>query len=495
MARTATQELGKESVRMGLGPPMEVAELPAPPPFSFRNFVKMLGVGAILVSVSIGSGEWLLGPAAVIQYGPQLLWIVTIATILQTVFNLESQRYTLYTGEPVMVGLMRLPPGRWLWGPLWILLTVVSIGPGWALASATALAAMALGRMPEQADKAWVIALGIVAMVLVMAVVSFGQRVERTLARVSTVAIVFIFASLLIFDLWLVPFEWWGKIAAGFFNFGFLPAAKGGQGVDWILLGGFAAYAATGGIFNMATSNWMRDRGWGMGSQVGYIPSLIGGRRIEVSESGKVFRLTEENLRRFWEWMRYARWEQWTLYFIGCMLGMYFSVLLAAGLIAPGTKVGGWAVAARQAEAVAQHLGTFGWYWVLLIGFWVLWGTQLNATDAAVRHLTDLLWNLGPAFRRLARQDIRLIYYVILAVVTLWMAYLFVVGTPLGLVLLVSNAAGLVFVIGGLMVLWLNSTLLPRELRPNWVNQLLLLLLAVFYGFFVYKAIAAALAG
>ncbi|MFO7246780.1 MAG: Nramp family divalent metal transporter [Thermaerobacter sp.] len=477
-----------------MGPPMEVSELPAPPPFTFSNFLKMIGVSAILLSVSIGSGEWLLGPAAVIQYGPQLLWIVTVACVLQTVFNLESQRYTLYTGEPVMVGLMRLAPGRWLWGPIWILLTVVSIGPGWALSSATALAAMALGRMPGQEDKAWVVGLGIAAMVLVMLVVSFGQRVERTLARVSTVAIAFIFLSLLVFNIWLVPGEWWGKIAAGFFNFGYLPSAQGGT-VDWILLGGFAAYAASGGIFNMATSNWMRDRGWGMGSQVGYIPTLVGGHRIEVAETGKVFRITEDNLRRFRAWMRYAGWEQWTLYFVGCLVGMYMSVLLAAGLIPQGTQVDGWAVAARQAEAVAQYLGGFGWYWVLFIGFWVLWGTQLNATDAAVRHLTDLLWSLGPSFRRLAQNDIRRIYYLILAVVTLWLAYLFVVGTPLGLVLLVSNAAGLVFVVGGLMVLWLNSTLLPKELQPGLLTRILMLALVVFYGFFVWKAIQAALGG
>lgn len=482
-----------DKVRMGFGPPMDVDELPAPPPFSASNFYRMLGVGAILVSISIGSGEWLIGPAAVIEYGPQLLWIVTVACILQTVFNLECQRYTLYTGEPAMVGILRLAPGRALWGPLWILLCIISVGPGWALTSATALAAMALGRMPGKEDKPWVVGLGIAAMILVMLVVTFGQRIANTLTTVAKIAIVLIFGSLIIFNLWLVPAEWWGKVAAGFFKFGALPPPKPGVGIDWVLLGGFAAYAATGGIFNMAASNWMRDRGWGMGARVGYIPALVGGRKLEVAETGKVFRLTPDNLTRFREWWRYAKWEQWTLYFIGCLLGMYFCVLLAAGLIPMGTKVSGWAVAARQAEAVAKYLGSFGWYWVLLVGFWVLWGTQLNATDATVRHLTDLLWNLGPTARRLARHDIRIIYYVILVLITAWLAYLFVVGTPMGLILLVANAAGVVFVIGGIMVLILNSTLLPREVRPGWLTQLCMVLLVLFYGFFAYNAIAKAL--
>ncbi|PZN12530.1 MAG: hypothetical protein DIU69_03280 [Bacillota bacterium] len=490
--------MGKTGVRtvpMGLGPAMEVGELPAPPPFSFGNFVRMIGVGAILISISIGSGEWLLGPRAVIQYGPALLWIVTVATVMQTVFNLECQRYTLATGEPILPGLMRLWPGPLFWGPVWFLICILSVSPGWAASSATALAALKLGQLPNDAvpaDKQLVLMLGILAMILVMAVVAFGSRVERTLTQVSTFAIVFIFGSLIVLDLWLVPFEWWGKVAAGFFSFGFLPKAGDGGSINWTLISGFAAYAATGGVLNMAASNWMRDRGWGMGGQVGYIPALIGGRRVEVSETGKIFDITPESLGRFREWLRYVRWEQWTLYLGGCLVGMYLCVLLAVGLIAPGTELKGqYDVAAIQAQAVAERLGTFGWVWVLLIGFWVLWGTQLNATDAVVRHLTDLLWSLGPGVRRVARHDIRRIYYFILLLVTLWLAFLFIKGTPLGMVLLVANMAGVAFVVGGLSVAWLNSKLLPPELRPGWLTRLILVAMSLFYAFFVYQAAVA----
>ncbi|HEY8394523.1 MAG TPA: Nramp family divalent metal transporter [Thermaerobacter sp.] len=487
--------MGKTEVRtvpMGLGPAMEVGELPAPPPFGFQNFLRMIGVSSILLSLSIGSGEWLLGPRAVIQYGPALLWIVTVATVMQTVFNLECQRYTLATGEPILPGLLRLWPGRWFWGPVWFLICILSVSPGWAAASATALAALGLQRMPNDAvpaDRQLVLMLGIVAMILVMAVVAFGSRVERTLARVSTFAVAIIFISLVIFDLWLVPPEWWWKVAAGFFSFGFLPQAGAGGSVNWVLVSGFAAYAATGGVLNMAASNWIRDRGWGMGGQVGYIPALIGGRKVEVSETGKIFDITAESLRRFREWLRYARWEQWALYCTGCLVGMYLCVLLAVGLIAPGTELKGqYDVAAIQAQAVAAQLGAFGWVWVLLIGFWVLWGTQLAATDAVVRHLTDLLWSFGPGTRRLARNDIRTIYYFILTLITLWLAFLFVRGTPLGLVLLVANMAGVAFVLGGVGVAWLNSRVLPPELRSGWLSRLVLVAMSLFYAFFVYQA-------
>ena len=88
-------------------------ELDAPPPFSFKNALKVIGPGAIMAATSIGGGEWLVGPAAAVKYGTQLFLIATVAIVLQVIFNLEAIRYTLYTGEPILAGIMRLKPGGW----------------------------------------------------------------------------------------------------------------------------------------------------------------------------------------------------------------------------------------------------------------------------------------------------------------------------------------------------------------------------------------------
>ena len=45
------------------------ADLPAPPPFVRRNIMAIIGPGTIALSMSIGSGEWLMGPAVASQYG------------------------------------------------------------------------------------------------------------------------------------------------------------------------------------------------------------------------------------------------------------------------------------------------------------------------------------------------------------------------------------------------------------------------------------------
>src|ERR1041384_4229871 len=94
-------------VEAGELPPWEVADLPAPPPFSPKSALRVAGTGAIILGVSIGSGEWLIGPAVTAQFTAALLWIATLSILLQWVFNEEASRYTLYTGEPIMSGIMR----------------------------------------------------------------------------------------------------------------------------------------------------------------------------------------------------------------------------------------------------------------------------------------------------------------------------------------------------------------------------------------------------
>ena len=95
--------------RSGLDP-WTPADLPVPPTPRGFEWLKAVGPGIIVLGVSIGSGEFLLGPAAFVRHGLSLLWVVGVAVLLQTVFNTELMRYTLATGEPVFTGFMRTRP-------------------------------------------------------------------------------------------------------------------------------------------------------------------------------------------------------------------------------------------------------------------------------------------------------------------------------------------------------------------------------------------------
>ena len=87
-----------------------MAELPEPPRPKGLGWFSALGPGVIILGAAIGSGEFLLGPAAFLQYGMTLMCFAMIAIFFQTIFNMEAVRYTLATGEPAYTGFMRTGP-------------------------------------------------------------------------------------------------------------------------------------------------------------------------------------------------------------------------------------------------------------------------------------------------------------------------------------------------------------------------------------------------
>ena len=69
--------------------------------------------------------------------------------------------------------------------------------------------------------------------------------------------------------------------------------------IDWKLLGALAATAGSGGLGNLTVTNWVRDKGFGMGAKVGAIPSAVGGQQIQLSHVGMVFPGSDVTIEHF----------------------------------------------------------------------------------------------------------------------------------------------------------------------------------------------------
>ena len=122
----------QSETRTGLDPWVH-AELPDAPVPSGLEWLKVVGPGVIVLGVSLGSGEFLLGPTAFVRHGLSLLWITLVAVFFQTVFNTELMRYTVATGEPVFTGFMRTKPARKFWVWVYALFFFLQVGwPVWA---------------------------------------------------------------------------------------------------------------------------------------------------------------------------------------------------------------------------------------------------------------------------------------------------------------------------------------------------------------------------
>src|SRR5215216_2966635 len=361
------------AVAAGKLEPWGVADLPAPPRFSAGNALRIAGAGAILLGVSIGSGEWLIGPAVTAQFTAALLWVATASILLQWVFNEEVSRYTLYTGEPIMSGFMRTKPGAPFWGWLYSILGFIQLGwPGWAAAAATAVVAAIIGGVPgpEHANtvKFW----GYITFFSSLALLLLGKKVEQALEYAEWFMVIWIVLALLFLGLFFTSIGTWLTVLTGFLGGGlyFIRDPQSGnlmglipQGADWFILAGFAAYAGAGGLGNMTITNWARDKGMGMAATVGYIPAVVGGHKVELSATGKVFEPTTENVAKFREWWKYIRFDQGWVWTVGCFLGMGLPALLTVHFIPPGTQVGGMAVAVRQAEASRLRLADLATAW------------------------------------------------------------------------------------------------------------------------------------
>ena len=460
-----------------------------PPDASGLRLIGVIGPGAILLGLSIGSGEWLLGPAAFIQYGPTLLWVTTVAVVLQTILNTELIRYTMYTGEPIFAGFMRTKPAPAFWAIFYSLLSFLQVGwPAWAGTAAGAIFYLFIGRLAGANDADAVYQIGVATFMMCVFILLFGGRIERTLEILNWILVVFIFAGLIgLSAIFVAPAGWFAGLAGlvGFdLNaraFNFLPT-----GADWSLIGAFAAYSGAGGIVNLMLSGWARDKGFGMGAVVGYIPAAVGSQRVNLAHPGSVFPITPANLKNWRAWWRIAQFDQWGVFGIGALLCMLLTAVLYIEFIQPGKDIRGLGIAAELANAMATRGGVMMTYLVALLGAWILFKTQLDILDGMVRAVTDILWTGSARVRAWRGGDVRVVYYAVLAAIIVWGMIALRLTQPIILLELGANISGIVFVIAGLHVLYLNTTLLPVELRPPLWRRVGLVALSVFYGIFVW---------
>ena len=478
-------DTNNERVAGGALPDWDVAELPEPPKYQFgKAFRSILGPGIIALGGSIGSGEWLLGPAITAQYGGSLLWIATIAILLQVILNTEAIRYTLYTGEPMLSGYMRCKPGAPFWASFYSGINFFGIWPGWAMTAATALAAAWLGYMPQDADSGTVRLFAYLIFFACLGIVLFGGKIYNALEKVQLFMVIWIISYLVVIDLFMVPPSVWWTTIKGFFSFGSLPTPGPDGQVNWLLLGAFAAYAGSGGLGNVTITNYVRDKGWGMSSLVGAIPSMIGGQNVTLSHWGKVFRISPENLKRFKEWWKYVRFEQYGIWLIGCFIGIALPAMLTIAFVPSGQEMDQWSAAGFQAEGLAEKGGRVMWYLTLLCGFWVLFSTQLGGVDGVPRTYTDIIWTGLKRARNLGEHNSKWIYYPILGVYILWGIIAMYLAKPFFMILVSATICGYLLVITALHTLYVNRKFLPKEIQPPMWKQVGLVLCAGYYSIF-----------
>jgi hypothetical protein len=467
-------------------PPLEVTDLPTPeevwgvsrigPRELFRYAI---GPSFIALGVAIGSGEWLLGPLSVGKYGfVGIGWIITVSCLLQVIFNVECSRYVIATGEVPVVGFARVPPGRRVWIPL-SLVAIFSafILGGWAKAAAKAFFALTESRVPGPADANRVELLTFALLLAVLVITLLFRRITRGLELVNGLLIGIEVLFLLVIALAVVPWDvWWEGIR------GFLTPARPPKGASASVLGGLVGFSALAAGLNWFFLNHYRDKGYGMGYRVGFLAGMRG-EQERVRDLGFAFPDDERNASVWRRWMRLLYVDMWGIFLGGALVGMFLPTILMRHLtLVSGRQPDPSNIETFAASILGQEYGRTVFYMTLVVGFLILFDTQLGIFEALVRNATDAA-NISPRIQQATGGDPRRFYFAFMVVLLVIIGYITTLTQPAALIQTsanMSNAGALIFPFA---LMYLNRRL-PKAARPPKWTYVGLLANVVFFGFF-----------
>ncbi len=515
MTQTVDDQTLESPVDPGCLPAWSVDQLPTPTPFTLRNCLAMLGPGLVLVGGAIGTGEFVMGPKTAAQYGGALFCVVVLSILAQLMLNTEAMRYTLVTGEPIMTGFMRSRPGPKFWIVLYLLLDVGSWWPAQAMLAAQILVIMWY-KLGPTADitpyTSTIIAASYVVFVLCGILVLFGGKIYNTISFVITGKFLITLFFMLFTSIFFVSGAVWWKVWSALFDPTRLPVDQvtGKPYVDWGLISALTAYAGVGGMGNILASNFVREKGWGMGSKVGAIPSAIGGRNITLSHIGTIAPGTPENASRFRKWFTRVGVDQYVFWAFGCLFAMMLPAMIGlqylhtdslkdakdwqwAAAVAQDFKLG----AAQRNDTLAAKLLPASFTTntlvpavstgILLIGLIIMIPGQFFTVDVTARRWTDAIWSASKYARTMDTHSVKYIYYFFAALfIFLGSAMLTICIpkpelTPINMLKIAGAMANLSISACILHTLYVNHRFLPKPFRPGPAKSLGLVLAAAFF--------------
>jgi len=462
---TATPDVAEE-IPYGKVAPVTYADLPEPKPLK-----KVIGPSVLLLAGAIGSGEFVLWPYITTQVGLALVWLVMIGVTTQYFLNMEIERYTLATGETAVTGFTRL------WNPWGVLFIVMAIGawmwPGWATGGTTTLS-YALG---FSEDLIPYVTIGV--LILIGVVLTISPVVYRTVEKIQffMVALIVIFIVYAAFA--LLGGDGYTALGKGFVEVDKIPDAM--SSIPIALLMGAIAFAGAGGIMNLVQSNWVRDKGMGMGARMPRVVSPFTGEEVAAPTTGFIFKRTPENLRRWQGWWRVAdREQQLTFLLIGAVALMVFMTLTFV-TVGTGGDAEGLDFIKVQGEALSGDLLSTG-FW--LIGSVVLFSTNLTVLDMVARLTADVL-KTGLLRDSTTWTESKLYFVTVWGMIAIGSAILLSgIDQPLVLLVIASALNGVVMFIYSCLLLKLNRGVLPREIGLTGVRFGAIIWACLFYGIF-----------
>ena len=446
-----------------------------PKPIPFR---KLLGPSFIILALGLGSGEVVLWPYLVSNYGLGIFWAAILGISCQYFINMEIARYALIRGESVFVGLNKVFP----WSPYWFIITTfIGFGlPGIIAASAQVLAVV-LG-----VDNFTWIAAGL--LIVIGLLLSASKTVYDMMEKFTQVIIVIGVSFIFILAIFLSSRTDWLLLAQGLIGqgegFSFFPV-----GVSLAVFLAAFAYSGAGGNLNLTQSIYIKEKGYGMGKYAqkiaGFFTNLR--KKEQVKLAGESFEINQENIQNFNAWWKHISLEHllvfWLIGSLTMGLLMILSYTTAFGLRG---NTQGIHFVINEGFMISQQAFSFaGWLFLLAVSV-MLFQTQLGVLDSTSRIMAENF-----AIKKLGRNEagtinLSKVYFSFLWLQIAFGVVLFIVGVhePRTLIVLgaVINAISMTVHIA--LVNITNYILLPKVLQARlWRKIVLVAIFLIFLGF------------
>jgi hypothetical protein len=447
-------------------PPVEFRDLPEPVPLR-----KVSGASVIILATAIGSGEIVLWPYITTQVGFIFMWAAVVGFAIQFFLNMEIERYTLATGETAITGFARF------WKPWWWLFIIFALcqnfWPGWATGASTSLSFMfGLG------EDAPIVPITIAALVAIGITLTLSPVVYQTVEKIQFVLV----ALIMLFVIVAIPVATTGEAWGALFTDG-VGFPVGQAGLDIALLLGALAFAGAGGANNLVQSNYIRDKGMGMGKHMPKIVSPITGHEEAKPSLGYMFPTDAENMRRWRGWWKVANWEQFITFFLVGLLSLVIMAVLAYSTLPVGQVEAQSLDFLRLEgetlqETVAPWFGTAFWFTAVI----TLFSTNLGILDYTSRLIADQLKIHALKSSGFWTESRLYVAFVWLMILMGSLILLSGVSQPFLLLLISSSIAGVqMFIYSGLLI-QLNRKALPKELQIGGVRLAVLAVSFLFFG-------------
>jgi hypothetical protein len=441
-------------------PRPQIRDMPEEP----RRYWRMIGPGIIAAGVGLASGEFILFPYIASQVGLVFVWAAMVGLVTQYFLNMEIERYTLATGETALTGFSRY----WRhWGLVFALLTYfANLWPGWATSSAT-LTTYLFGGEPRWIAMVMLIAIGLI---LTLAPVVYVALERAQMLKVAAVLTLFVVAAV---------------VAIGAATWSDTPriVTQPRIPVDelgFALLLGALAFAGAGGGQNLVQSNWIRDKGYGMGTYVPRLVSPVTGQPEAAPSTGYVFAPSSDNLKRWRGWWRFANIEQLTTFVL-----ITFVTILFTSLLAYSTVFGREGLANNigfletEGQVLGARVGSWFRYLFWGVGAFSLFAAALGIVDYTSRLAADVIKTSYARDANESKVYAGLVWGLVALGIVVLLAGL---SQPILLLVIAAVVGGfMMFLYSGLLIL-INRRILPEPIRVRGVRLVALVWSIALFG-------------